>query len=430
MRSHRAHSEHQAVFAALAVRNYRLFAASQTLSNTGAWMQRVAQDWFVLAVSHSPTAVGVTIAMQFTPTLLVGLYGGILADRYPRRSLLILTQTTAGVLSATLALLALTGRLTVLDVDLLALALGLVVAVDNPARQSFVGELVGGPLIRNAVSLNSTIFQLGGLVGPALSGVLIGTAGVGWAFAVNALTYLPVLAALLLIDPSRLRTIQPVARSSGQLREGLHYIHARPQLLWLIVLVGVVGTMGLNMPVVLTTFSTEVFHVGPLGYGLLSSMLAAGSVVGAVLSARRVTMRLRWVVAAGGAFGGLQVAAALAPSPATYAVLLVAVGAASLTFLTSANTVMQLGADPAIRGRVMSIYLLVLLGGSPVGGPLVGAISTHAGARLGMLACGVAPAAAAIIVAVRLRPQRNSRDHTPRRVQQVLPLAGTEPLSR
>jgi MFS family permease len=408
MRSHRAH-EHQHVFAALAVRNYRLFAASQTLSNTGAWMQRVAQDWFVLAASHSPTAVGVTVAMQFAPTLVFGLYGGMLADRYPRRSLLIATQATAGLLSATLATLALTGQLSVVLVDVLALALGVVIAVDNPARQSFVGELVGGPLIRNAVSLNSTIFQLGGLVGPALSGVLIGSVGVGWAFALNAATYLPVLLALILIAPARLRTVPPIERASGQLRGGLRYIAERPHLLWLIVLVGVVGSLGLNMPVVLTSFSTEVFDIGPLGYGLLSSMLAVGSVIGALLSARRVSMRLRWVVAAGGAFGAIQAVAALAPDPRTFALLLVAIGAASLTFLTAANTTVQLGTDAAIRGRVMSVYLLVLLGGSPLGSPLVGWLSAHGGARLGMLVCGLAPALAAVAVAGRLaRPRAGS----------------------
>jgi MFS family permease len=414
MRSFRAHTEHQHVFAALAIRNYRLFAASQTLSNTGAWMQRVAQDWFVLATSHSATAVGITIAMQFAPTLFVGLYGGVLADRYPRRSLLLATQLSSGLLSATLAALALTGQLTVPAVDVLAFALGIVVAVDNPTRQSFVGELVGGSLIRNAVCLNSTIFQLGGLVGPALSGLLIGSVGVGWAFAVNAATYVPVLAALLLIDRTRLNTFaaqanRPPEGATAQLRDGVRFIAARPHLLWLIVLVGVVGTMGLNMPVVLTTYATQVFHVGPVGYGLLSSMLAIGSVIGALLSARRVAMRLRWVVAAGGAFGGLQAMAALSPDPLTYAVLLVAVGAASLTFLTAANTTVQLGSDPAIRGRVMSVYLLVLLGGSPLGGPLVGLISGQAGPRAAMLVCGLAPALAAVGVASRLRGRQPVR---------------------
>jgi MFS family permease len=391
-------------FAALSVRNYRLFAASQLLSNTVGWMQRVAQDWFVLSRSHSPTAVGLTIAAQFAPTLLLGLYGGVIADRYPRRRLLIATQATSGGLSAVLALLALTDHLTVGGVWVLAFALGLVVVVDNPTRQSFVGELVGNRLIRNAVSLNSTVFQLGGLVGPSISGVLIGTLGLGWAFAINAAAYLPVLVALLLIDPARLRTIPPRPRAGGQLREGLHYIHERPRLLWLVVLVGVVGCLGLNMPVVLTTYATSVFHTGPMGYGVLSSLLAVGSVIGALLSARRVSMRLRWVVAAGGAFGALQAIAALAPDPAAYGVLLIGVGAAALTFLTAANTAVQLGSDTAVRGRVMGVYLLVLVGGTPLGGPLVGLITAHVGNRFGMLACGLAPALAAVLVATRLRP--------------------------
>jgi MFS family permease len=404
MRSHRAdHAARASTFAALAVRNYRLFAASQLLANTGSWVQRVAQDWFVLSRSHSPTAVGVTVAMQFAPTLAFGLYGGVLADRYPRRRLLLATQSTFGLLSTTLAVLALTRHLSVPGMQAFAFALGMVVVVDNPARQSFVSELVGSRLIRNAVSLNSSIFQLGGLVGPGVSGLLIGAVGVGWCFAINAAGYLPVVLALVLIDPARLRPAIGAPRGAGQLREGLRYIRERPRLLWLVVLVGVVGALGLNMPVVLTTYTTRVFHLGPVGYGAMSSMLAVGSVAGALLSARRATMRLRWVVAAAGAFGLLQATAALAPDPAAYAVLLVGVGAASLTFLTGANTAVQLGSDAAVRGRVMSIYLLVLLGGTPFGGPLVGLLTTHVGARSGMLVCGVAPALAAVVVAARLR---------------------------
>jgi MFS family permease len=421
MRRHSAQTAtHTTTFAAFTVPNYRLFAGTQVLSNTGAWMQRVAQDWFVLSVSHSPTAVGVTIALQFAPTLVLGLYGGVIADRYSCRRLLLMTQTTVILLATTLAALALTDQLTVLSVDLLALAFGLVVAIDNPARQAFVGELVGGDLIRNAVSLNATIFQLGGMLGPAIAGLLIGSVGVGWAFAVNAASYIPVVIGLALIDPAALRPRAPVVRAHGQLREGLHYIRERPHLLWLIVLVGVVGSLGLNMPVVLTSYSTEVFHLGPVGYGLLSSALAIGSVGGALLSARRVSMRLRWVILAGGAFGALQAIAALAPDPRLYAGLLVAVGAASLTFTTGANTTVQLGSVATMRGRVMGVYLLVLLGGTPLGGPVVGLISTHLGPRAGMLTCGLAPLLAALAVATRL--------HAP--AQQVFPSAGTVPLSR
>jgi MFS family permease len=403
MRSHRTLTHaHTSTFAAFSVRNYQLFAGSQVLSNTGAWMQRVTQDWLVLQLTHSPTAVGITLAMQFAPTLLLGLYGGMVADRYPRRTLLLATQSLAFVLATTLAALSLTGHLTVIRVEVIALAFGLVVVVDNPARQSFVGEIVGTTLIRNAVSLNATIFQLGGMIGPALAGLLIASVGVGWSFAINAVTYLPVLVSLALIDTSKLIPRVAVVRAKGQLREGLHYIHERPSVLWLIVLVGVVGSIGLNMPVILTTYSTTVFHVGPVGYGLMNAMLALGSVVGALLSARRVSMRLRWVVAAGGIFGTLQAVAALAPDPRTYAVLLVAVGAASLTFTTGANTSIQLATDSSMRGRVMGVYLIVLLGGTPLGGPLVGLITSEAGPRFGMLTCGLAPALAAVVVATRL----------------------------
>lgn len=399
---------HTSTFAAFSVRNYQLFAGSQILSNTGAWMLRVTQDWLVLQLTHSPTAVGITLAMQFAPTLLLGLYGGMVADRYPRRTLLLLTQSLGFTLATSMAVLSLTGHLTVARVDAIALAYGLVVVVDNPTRQAFVGEIVGTTLIRNAVSLNATIFQLGGMVGPAVAGLLIAGVGVGWSFAINAATYLPVLISLALIDTSKLIPYASVVRAKGQLREGLHYIHERPSVLWLIVLVGVVGSIGLNMPIILTTYSTTVFHVGPVGYGLMNAMLALGSVCGALLSARRVSMRLRWVVAAAGIFGTLQAVAALAPSPSTYAVLLIAVGAASLTFTTGANTSIQLATDSAMRGRVMGVYLLVLLGGTPLGGPLVGFITAQAGPRFGMLTCGLAPAVAAVLVATRLRREAGS----------------------
>jgi MFS family permease len=245
---------------------------------------------------------------------------------------------------------------------------------------------------------------MGGVVGPALAGLLIASVGVGWSFAINAATYLPVLLALSLIDPQALIARAPVERAKGQLREGLHYIHERPNVLWLIVLVGVVGCLGLNMPVILTTYSTSVFDIGPVGYGALNAMLALGSIGGALLSARRTSTRLRWVVAAGGAFGALEALAAVAPGPRAYGLLLVLVGAASLTFTTGANTSIQMATDISMRGRVMGVYLLVLLGGTPLGGPLVGLITSDVGPRAAMLTCGLAPALAAMVVAARLRP--------------------------
>ena len=283
--------------------------------------------------------------------------------------------------------------------------------VDNPTRQSFVGELVGPDLIRNAVSLNSTIFQLGGLVGPSIAGLLIGTLGAGWAFAINAATYLPVLIALTLIDPGRL-CYQPAAAHdrSGQVREGLHYIHERPRLLWLVVLVGVVGCLGLNMPVVLTTYATTVFHTGPMGYGVMTSMLAVGSVhrspavrpadVDASALGRRRRRSLR------------RAAGARRPRARPRGVRRPAGrgrrGVADLPHRRPTPPC-SWARTTAVRGRVMAVYLLVLLGGTPFGGPLVGLITAHVGDRFGMLVCGIAPVVAAVVVAGRLRPTLASR---------------------
>jgi MFS family permease len=400
---HMAESSRQRTFASLQVRNFRLFASSQLLSNTGAWMQRVAQDWLVLSITNSPTAVGVTTAMQFTPMLLFGLYGGVIADRYPKRRLLLITQSCACALAATLAVLTLAGQVTVWEVYLIAFLLGLVTVVDNPTRQLFVNEMVGPTHLRNAISLNSSIFQLGGLIGPAISGLLINAVGGGWAFAINAATYLPVFAALLRIDQRTLRHVEPAARTRGQLREGLRYVADRPQLIWPIVLVGFVGSIGLNLPVVLSTYAKNVFHTGAAGYGLLNSMVALGSMIGALRSARRGHTRLRGIVAAAGIFGTLEAVTALSPSPVLFAILLVAMGVAALTFLTAANSTVQLGTDDEIRGRVMSLYMLVLVGGTPIGGPLIGFITEHVGPRYGMLTSGLVPAIAALGVAVVLK---------------------------
>lgn len=399
----------QRTFSSLQVRNFRLFASSQLISNTGAWMQRVAQDWLVLSITNSPTAVGITTAMQFAPMLIFGLFGGVIADRYPKRRLLLITQSCACVLAAALAILTLAGQVTVWEVYLIAFLLGLVTVVDNPTRQLFANEMVGPAHLRNAISLNSSIFQLGGLIGPAISGLLINAVGGGWAFAINAASYAPVFVALLCIDESALRKTDPVVRARGQLREGLRYVAARPDLMWPIVLVGFVGSIGLNLPVVLSTYSKTVFHTGAAGYGVLNSMVALGSMIGALRSARRGQTRLRGIIAAAGIFGALEAVTALSPDPVLFAVLLVAMGVAALTFLTAANSTVQLGTDAEIRGRVMSLYMLVLVGGTPIGGPLIGFITQHAGPRYGMLTSGLVPAVAALAVAVVLTRGRGQR---------------------
>lgn len=385
-------------FASLTVRNFRIFAASQLFSNTGAWMQRVAQDWLVFSVTNSPTAVGITTAMQFLPMLTVGLYGGVIADRYPKRRLLLITQSMACALAASLAILTLMHLVTVWQVWLIAFLLGVDTVVDNPARQIFVNEMVPPAYLRNAISINSSVFQLGGLVGPGISGVMITVIGGGWAFAVNTLTYLPVIVALLRIDVGQLRTGSGVSVSNKKLREALRHVRGHPVLIWPIVLGGFVGMCALNMPILLSAFAKNVFHTGAGGYGLLSSMVALGSLAGSLRSATRSGSRLRSIVAAAALSGALVAIAPLAPNPAVFCVLLVGVGAAAVTFLTIANACVQTSASDEIRGRVMSLYLLVLIGGTPIGGPIAGLLAAHLGARLAMFVCGIVPAVAALVV--------------------------------
>jgi MFS family permease len=387
-------------FAALHIRNYRLFFSGQVVSNTGTWMQRIAQDWLVLQITNSPLAVGITTALQFLPMLLFGLWGGLLVDRYPKRRLLLITQTAMGSLAAMLAALTLVGVVQVWQVYLIAFGLGLATVVDNPARQTFVNEMVPKSLVRNAVSLNSGNFQLARMVGPAVAGVLISVIGIGYAFAFNAVSYLAVIAAL---GAMRVRDLQkqPLApRGPGQLREGLRYVWRTPALLWPVVLVFFVGTFGYNFAIILSAYTKNVFDAGADVYGLLNSMLALGSVAGALMAARRVATRL-WVLFAAAAGMGLGlVLLGLTPWFIPFVVLLVAVGFISVTFNTLGNTTVQLASDPELRGRVMSLYMLVFMGGTPVGSLIVGAITDRWGAPVALVLTGTVCVLAAGVAAV------------------------------
>ncbi|MFD9128973.1 MFS transporter [Kitasatospora sp. NPDC059571] len=390
------------MFSSLRIRNYRYYFVGQVVSNTGTWMQRIAQDWLVLSLTGSPFAVGVTTAMQFLPMLLLGLFGGVLADRMPKRRLLIATQGAMGLLAAGLAVLTVTGVVTAGHVYLFALLLGLVTVVDNPARQVFVSEMVPPKDLANAVSLNAANFQTARLVGPAVAGLLIAAVGSGWAFAVNALSFAAVIGGLLAMRESELRPTAPIARQRGQLREGLRYVRERPELLWPMVLAGFIGTFGFNFPTLLAGFASHTFHVGAGEYGLLNTAMAVGSLTGALLAARRGAPRLRRLVGAALAFGALEVLAAFAPGYWTFAVLLTLIGVFGLTFNTSVNSALQLATEPEMRGRVMGLLVLVFTGGTPIGAPLVGWVTDQYGPRLGLLACGLVSAAAAAVVAAVL----------------------------
>jgi MFS family permease len=395
-------SPRRQTFSSLRIRNYRLFAAGQAVSNTGTWMQRITQDWLVLTLTGSASAVGITVALQFLPMLLFGLYGGVLADRLPKRRLLLATQSAMGLTGIALAVLTLTGRVEVWHVYLLAFLLGLITVLDNPARQSFVAEMVGPDQLANAVSLNSANFQSARLVGPAVAGVLITAVGSGWAFLLNGLSFLAPVAALLLMRPAELHRTERAPRAKGQLREGLRYVSAHPELIWPIVLVGFIGTFGFNFPIWLSAFVHDVYDSGAETYGLLNTLMAVGSLAGALLAARRGASRLRFLIGAAVLFGVLEVVAAFAPEFWIFAVLLVFIGMAGLTVNVTANTSIQMATEPAVRGRVMSLYMMVFVGGTPLGAPLVGWITDVYGPRIGFAAGGAVSLFAALTVGVML----------------------------
>jgi len=407
-------------FRSLRVRNYRLFAAGQVVSLSGTWAQRVAQDWLVLELSPNPAlALGITTGLQFLPVLLFGLYGGVLADRYDKRRMLIGAQIAMGVLALVLGLLDLTHVVVLWHVYVLAFLLGLASVVDTPARQAFVSEIVGAQEMPNAVSLNSATFNSARIIGPALAGVAINVVGTSAVFLANALSYVAVIAALAAMRPAELFPSTRLARQAGQLREGLAYVRARPDLLVPIVLVFVVGTFGLNFQITLALIAKQTFHAGAGSFGLLTSALAVGSLAGALFSAHREgppTHRVLFTAAL--AFGLLEVAVGFAPSYLITALLLLPTGAAVLTLTTTANSLVQLGCTPQVRGRVMALYILVFLGGTPVGAPVVGAVAEAYGPRSSLWVGGLVCAVSAVVAALWLRrarrlvvvPQRTPQD--------------------
>ncbi|MFD8815124.1 MFS transporter [Streptomyces sp. NPDC059627] len=397
------------MFSSLKVRNYRLFFAGQVVSNIGTWMQRIAQDWLVLSLTGSATAVGVTTALQFLPMLLFGLYGGVLVDRLNKRRALLVTQTSMALTGIALALLTLSGHVQVWHVYLAAFVVGLATVVDNPARQSFVSEMVGPDQLQNAVSLNSANFQSARLVGPAVAGLMITGVGTGWAFLFNGLSFVAPLAGLLLMRARELHVVQRAPRGKGQLREGLRYVAGRPDLTWTIILIGFIGTFGFNFPVYLSAFADDVFHAGAGSYSLFNTLMAVGSLAGALLAARRGTAKLRVMLAAAVAFGGLELVAAAAPSLWLFSLLMVPIGMFGMTVNVTANTTVQMGTDPAMRGRVMSLYMMVFMGGSPIGAPIAGWITDAYGVRAGLAVGGAIAAAAAVVIGLVLARVGNLR---------------------
>ncbi|MDX6199029.1 MAG: hypothetical protein QOJ79_2180, partial [Actinomycetota bacterium] len=387
------------------VRNYRLFASGQVISLSGTWAQRVAQDWLVLDLSHnSGVALGITTGLQFLPMLLFGLYGGVLADRYDKRRLLIWAQVSMGVLALVLGILDLADVVQLWQVYALAFLLGLASVIDTPVRQAFVVEMVGPDDLPNAVSLNSATFNVSRILGPAVAGIAISSVGTAPVFLANALSYVAVVVGLVAIHRADLFDVHRVPRAKGQLREGLTYVRANPHLYVPIALIAVIGMFGLNFQITLALIAKQTFHLGAGSYGALSAMLATGSLLGALASARRSTPpSTRILFGSALAFGVLEVLTGLAPTYFLMAVLLVPTGAAVLTFTTTANATVQLASAPHMRGRVMALYVLVFLGGTPLGAPVIGALAEVLGPRSSLLIGGAVSAAAAVVAGLYLR---------------------------
>jgi MFS family permease len=378
------------LFASLGVRNYRLFASGQIVSLTGTWMQRVAQDWLVLQLSHnSGTALGITTGLQFLPMLLFSMFGGVLADRYSKRKLLMVTQAASGMTALVLGLLDVGGIVTLWQVYLIAFALGLVAAIDTPTRQAFVSELVGQEQLPNAIGLNSATFNAGRIIGPAVAGVLIDPIGTGPVFLLNAGSYAAVILGLAMMRDRELFLGKRTGRGPGQIRAGLEYVRRRPDLMLPMILAGIVGTFAFNFQMTTALLAKETFHRSASGYGLLSTLLAVGSLGGALLAARRSRPRQSLLLGSTIGFGVLTLAAGLMPTYLWFAVSLVPTGVLALTFSTTANSAVQMGSSPAMRGRVMALYMLVFAGGTPIGAPFVGWLAEQLGARWSLIFGGL-----------------------------------------
>ncbi|HAM43938.1 MAG TPA: MFS transporter [Propionibacteriaceae bacterium] len=381
------------MFSSLALRNYRLFWVGGLVSNTGTWMARVAQDWLVLTIltNNSAMALGLITGLQFLPTL-ASPWAGALADRIPKRRLLLVSQGALALTGAALAILVIGGWITLWQVYLLAFLQGVAAAVDTPARQAFAPEMVPPRLIGNAVGLNSTSFHAARLVGPAVAGLSIAWWGVGPALAVNAASFVTVLIALMLMNPTELHPA-PRVRDSGGVRAGLAYVRRRPDIMLVMFMMFMLGTFGLNFQLTNAVMATSVFHVGPTMFGYMGSVMAIGSLAAGLIAAKRTHAPLRLIITALAGFSAVSLGMALAPDIAIYLVLLAAAGFTSLTAMTSANTSVQLSTDPQMRGRVMALYMAIFMGGTPLGSPLVGWIGDAWGPRwtiaIGAIACGV-----------------------------------------
>jgi MFS family permease len=393
----------------MSVRNYRLYFAGQLISTTGTWMQSIAQAWLVLQITGSGVALGVTVALQFLPVLLVGAWGGLVADRVDKRRLLVGTQAAAGVLALLLGTVTALGVVQLWMIYVLALGLGAVNALDNPARRAFVVEMVGAEHVSNAVSLSSAMFMAARVIGPAISGLVIAGFGVSWCFFANGVSYSAAVIAFLAMRENEFFSVEPVPKRKGQLREGLRYAWSTPALRLVLVLTAVIGTLAFNFQVVLPLLAKQTFSGGADTLGVLYASMSIGSVIGALVSAHEARATQRFVLGAALAFGAALVAAALAPTFGFELLVLVPVGAAGIAFTAMANGVLQTETAPEMRGRVAALFTVAFLGSTPIGGPIIGLVSQQLGARAGLWVGGIATLAVTVAAMAAIRRRREVR---------------------
>ncbi len=394
-------------FSSLAVPNYRRYFTGQAISLIGTWMQTTAQAWLVLTLTNSATDLGLVVALQTLPVLLLGPYGGVIADRVDKRRLMIVLQSLMGVQALVLGLLTLTHRVTFTDVCVLAVVLGLNNCFENPSRQAFVLEMVGPSDLRNAVSLNSTLVNAARAVGPAVAGLLIASVGTGWCFMINAVSFVAVVTSLTTMDRTTLQPAPPTARGRGQLREGFRYVARTPELAVPLLMMGLVGMLAYEFQVTLPVAAKQVFHGGAEVYGVMTAAMGIGAVVGGLMTAARGKTGLRAMVMASTVFGVVITFAALAPVLAAEFVALAMVGYASVSFLSMGNSTLQLATDPQMRGRVMALWSVAFLGSTPIGGPAIGWVTEQDGARVGLGVGAASCFVAAGLGAIAMRRLRN-----------------------
>ncbi|HTX00797.1 MAG TPA: MFS transporter [Acidimicrobiales bacterium] len=393
-------------FSAMAVPNYRRFITGQAISLIGTWMQSIAISWLVLSLTHSATDVGLNVAVQTLPVLVLGPYGGVVADRIDKRRLMVVLQSMMGLQALALGVLALTHTIDFALIAALSLVLGLNNCFENPARQSFVLEMVGRGEVRNAVSLNSTLVNAARAVGPAIGGILIAEVGVGWCFICNAVSFVAVVYSLMTLDRSRLQPSPPAERARGQFREGLAYVRRTPDLVVPLVMMALVGTFAFEFQVSLPVVATRTFHGGAEVYGFMTAAFGIGAVAGGLLVAGFGRTGRRALTVASAAMGATMLLAAFAPGLPLEFVALLLVGFTGVGFLSMGNSTLQLAAAPEMRGRVMALWAVAFLGSTPIGGPAIGWIASQLGGRAGLatgaIAC-LAAAGAALAIAKRLR---------------------------